>query len=135
MVEQLTPEEQMTLKAAAFGAVFLVVNADPGLFSMIRESFAASSSIGRTTGLVKEVLTSGPQPRLPSDSPADVPGEVLPALRASVAILRDKAPGELANYRSAVLTTIDRVARAVNGINPAEAAMIAEVRQALDVAG
>lgn len=135
MAEQLTAEERMTLKTAAFGAVFLVVNADPGLVSMIRESFAASSSIGRTTGLVREVLTGGRLPTLPSESPADVPAEVLPALRASVAILRVKAPEELENYRSAVLTTIDVVARAVDGVNPAEEAMIAEVRQALAVSG
>lgn len=133
MASPLTDEERMTLKTAAFGAVFLVSNADPGVFSMIRESFAASGVIAGTTGLVKEVLTTGGLPRLPSDDPAAVPAEVLPALGRAVEILRAKAPAEVENYRSAVLTTIDVVARAVDGIDAAEAAMIGKVRQALDV--
>jgi hypothetical protein len=133
MASPLTDEERMTLKTAAFGAVFLVSNADPGVFSMIRESFAASGAIAGTTGLVREVLTTGRLPKLPSDSPADVPAVVLPALGRAVEILRAKVPDELENYRGAVLTTIDVVARAVNGIDPAEAAMISEVRRALDL--
>ena len=49
----------MTLKTAAFGAVFLVSNADPGPVSMIKESFAASDTISGSSGLVREVLTTG----------------------------------------------------------------------------
>ncbi|MGI5213531.1 hypothetical protein [Plantactinospora sp. CA-290183] len=134
MTEALTDEERATLKTAAFGAVFLVSNADPGALSMIKESLAASSAFAGTTGLVREVLTTGGMPRLTYGAPADVPATVLPALRRAVEILRAKAPDELADYRSAVLAAADQVARAHAGISPDEAAMIETVRDALGAA-
>jgi len=135
VTEPLTDEEKATLKLAAFGAVFLVSNAERGVLTMIKESFAASSAIAGTTGLVREVLTTGGLPKLAGGAPADVPGTVLPALRRSVEILRVKAPGELASYRSAVLAATEEVARAHDGISPDEAAMMDTVRDALGVAG
>ncbi|HEY0698143.1 MAG TPA: hypothetical protein VGD43_10085 [Micromonospora sp.] len=133
MPEPLTDEERLTVKAAAFGAVFLVVNAEPGVLSMIRESFAASRAIADSTGLVKVVLTSGALPDLP-DGPLERTAEVvLPALRRAVDILAVKAPDEVENYRSTVVTAIVEVAEAVSGVTPAEASMIHEVRAALGV--
>lgn len=135
MSEQLSAGEKSTLKTAAFGAVFLVSNADPGLLDMVEESFAASDALAGTTGLVREVLTTGGVPRLPSDDPAAVEAAVLPALRRSVEILQAKAPQELDNYRSTVVAAADRVANATDGVNPAEAAMVSKVRDALGVNG
>jgi len=43
----LSDEEKTTVRNAAFGAVYLVSNADPGVFSMIKESFAASAALAR----------------------------------------------------------------------------------------
>ncbi|MFY1690558.1 hypothetical protein [Plantactinospora sp. WMMB782] len=134
MTQPLTEEERATLKGAAFGAVFLVSNAEPGALSMIKESLAASNAFAGTTGLVRELLTTGALPRLPGGSPTEVPATVLPALRRSVEILRRKAPGEVASYRSAVLRATEEVARAHAGISPSEAAMMATVREALDAA-
>jgi hypothetical protein len=130
MAEPLTEDEKQTLKAAAFGAVYLVSNADPGFFNVIRESFAASDALAGATGLVKEVLTGGALPRLPK-SPADVAEVVLPALRRSVAILAAKAPEELASYRSTVAEAVDRVAVAADGVSGRESVMMAKVREAL----
>jgi hypothetical protein len=129
--EPLTAEEKMTLKTAAYGAVSLVSNADPGLFAMVKESFAASHPFADATGLVKDALTTGGLPALPRESPAELQAVVLPVLRQSVAILQAKAPQELDNFRSTVVTAIDRVARADDGVNQDEAAMTATVKDAL----
>ncbi|WP_422770995.1 hypothetical protein ACN28C_30830 [Plantactinospora sp. WMMC1484] len=135
MTQPLTEEERATLKRAAFGAVFLVSSAEPGAYSMIKESLAASNAFAGTTGLVRELLTTGALPRLPGGSPAEAPAVVLPALRRSVEILRAKAPGEVASYRSAVLRAAEEAARAHDGISPSEAAMMATVREALGASG
>jgi hypothetical protein len=129
--QPLSEQEKLTLKTGAFGAVFLVSNADPGLLSMIKESFAASDVIAGTSGLVKVVLTAGPLPKLPTGSARAVEAEVLPALRESVRILRTKAPAELEPYREVVLKAVDRVARAHGGVHAAESAMIEKVTEAL----
>jgi len=131
MAEPLTEDEKYTLKTAAFGAVYLVSNADPGFFNVIRESFAASDALAGASGLVKEALTGGALPRLPKSPPADVAEAVLPALRRSVAILAAKAPEELAGYRLTVLQAIDRVAGAADGVSERESGMIAKVKEAL----
>lgn len=129
----LSTEDRETLKVAAFGAVFLVSNADPGLLDMVTESFAAAEPIAGSTGLVRDVLTTGPLPQLPV-SPAEVERDVLPALRRSVEILREKAPHEVENFQSTVLTAAERTAAAVDGVSSGEVAMVGKVREALDVA-
>lgn len=128
---ELSAEERTVLKTAAFGAVFLVSNADPGFFAMLKESFAASGALAGTTGLVKDVLTTGALPKLPRKSPEEVEAIVLPALERSVAILREKAPAEVENYRAAVVAAAERSAHAAHGVNADEAEMITKVRTAL----
>jgi hypothetical protein len=134
MAGQLTADERMTLKTAAFGAVFLVSNADPGFLGMIRESFAASDVIGNASGLVKDSLTTGGLPQLPRADPRQVEQVVLQTLRRSVQILEEKAPADVDNYRRTVLAAIDRVATAGTGVDPAEAEVIGKVRAALGAA-
>lgn len=131
MEQRLTAEEQLTLKTGAFGAVFLVSNAEPGMFAMIRESMAASGAMADASGVVKEALTTGPLPKLPRDSALEVESMVLPALRRALEILQEKSPGELEAYRSVVLAAADRVARSHRGVAPAEAAMLDKIRNAL----
>ncbi|MDG4829382.1 hypothetical protein O7627_08695 [Solwaraspora sp. WMMD1047] len=121
----------MALKTAAFGAVYLVSNADPGVVSLFRESFAASNAIAGSTGLVRDALTDGPLPTLPRDSSAEVTRTVLAGLREAVAILRERAPDEVENYRSVVLAAVDEVAKASRGVHPREAEMIDRVRNSL----
>ncbi|MEU7797800.1 hypothetical protein AB0B10_00850 [Micromonospora arborensis] len=131
MEQRLTDEERLTLKTGAFGAVFLVSNADPGVLGVLRESLAASDALADASGTVKEALTTGPLPRLPRDSQLEIESVVLPALRQSVRILHEKAPQDVEAYRSLVLTAADRVARAHDGVAPAEAAAIDQIRGAL----
>ncbi|MFG1952977.1 hypothetical protein [Micromonospora sp. NPDC048830] len=131
MEQWLTDEERLTLKTGAFGAVFLVSNADPGVFALIRESFAASGVMSEASGPVREALTVGPLPKLPRDSVPEIEAVVLPALRRAVEILREKAPGDVAGYRSLVLAAAEQVARADRGVASAEAEMIDRIRGAL----
>lgn len=126
--EPLTPDERATLKRAAFGAVYLVSNADPGFVAMLRESAAASGAFTDTTGLLNEVLTTGALPKLPRN---DAEAAVLPALRESLTILTAKAPDLVDAYRSTVLAAVERTATAVHGVNDQEAAILAKVRVAL----
>ncbi|MBQ1010147.1 hypothetical protein KBX53_04135 [Micromonospora sp. M51] len=131
MEQRLTDEERLTLKTGAFGAVFLVSNADPGVVGVIRESIAASGALADASGTVKEALTSGPLPRLPRDSQLEIESVVLPALGRAVRILRDKSPQDVDAYRALVLAAADRVARAHDGVAPTEAAAIDQIRAAL----
>ncbi|MFI5485462.1 hypothetical protein ACIBXA_05360 [Micromonospora echinaurantiaca] len=132
MQQRLTAEELLTLKTGAFGAVFLVSNADPGMLALFRESFAASGAMSGASGVVKEALTTGPLPKLPRDSALEVESVVLPALGRAMGILREKAPQDVSVYRSVVLAAADRVAQAHRGVAPAEAAVIDRIRDALD---
>ncbi|MCO1599670.1 hypothetical protein M8C17_31385 [Micromonospora sp. RHAY321] len=131
MEQRLTDEERLTLKTGAFGAVFLVANADPGMLGVIRESVAASGALAGASGVVKDALTSGPLPRMPRDSQLEIESVVLPALNRAVRILREKSPGDVDAYRTVVLSAADRVARAHDGVAPAEAAVIDRIREAL----
>ncbi|NJP33789.1 hypothetical protein [Micromonospora thermarum] len=131
MEQRLTAEERLTLKTGAFGAVFLVSNADPGMLALVRESFAASGAMADASGIVKEALTTGPLPKLPRDSALEIESVVLPALTRAVTILRTKAPSEVGTYREVVLAAADRVAQAHHGVSPEEAVMIERIRAAL----
>ncbi|WP_405112925.1 hypothetical protein OG559_05005 [Micromonospora sp. NBC_01405] len=131
MGQRLTDDERLTLKTGAFGAVFLVSNADPGMLALLRESFAASGVLAQAGGPVKEALTTGPLPMLPRDSALEIESVVLPALGRAVEILREKSPEDVAGYRSLVLAAADRVARAHRGVVPAEVAAIDKIRAAL----
>lgn len=138
MADQLTDDERATLKRAAFGAVYLVTNADPGFLTLLRESAAASGAFTGASGLVRDVLTTGGLPTLPRASRKDqgrVEAEVLPALTESVAILRAKAPDEVDNYCEAVLSASQRAAEAARGVHESEAAVLAKVRAALVAEG
>ncbi|MET8356186.1 hypothetical protein [Micromonospora sp. NPDC005171] len=131
MEQRLTDEERLTLKTGAFGAVFLVSNADPGVLGVIRESIAASDALADASGTVKEALTTGPLPRLPRDSQLEIESVVLPALGRAMRILREKSPRDVDAYRDLVLAAADQVARAHDGVAPAEAAAIDQIRVAL----
>ncbi|GAA3743913.1 hypothetical protein [Micromonospora maritima] len=130
-MDRLTADEQLTLKTGAFGAVFLVSNAVPGVLAMVRESIAASGALADVGGVVKEALTTGPLPQLPRDSALEIESVVLPALGRAVEILRAKSPADVEAYRSVVLAAADRVAQAHRGVEPAEAATIDKIRRAL----
>jgi hypothetical protein len=131
MMRRLTDDEKLTLKTGAFGAVFMVSNADPGVLALFRESFAASGAMADASGVVKEALTSGPLPKLPRGSALEVESVVLPALRRGIEILAEKVPEDVEVYRTVVLAAADRTARAHDGVSPAEAEAIERIRGVL----
>jgi len=131
MTLPLTDHEKKTLKNAAYGAVFLVSNADPGFLAMFKESFAASKALAGSSGVVREVLTTGGIPSLPKTSPAELERTVLPELTRSMGILAAKAPDEVDAYRSTVLAACEQVAAAVSGVKESETAEITKIKVAL----
>jgi hypothetical protein len=130
MSQPLTSDELTTLKNGAYGAVFLVSNADPGIFDMVRESFAASRVLARSSGVVRDALTSDGLPDLPRSIP-ELEARVLPSLSQSIQILKSKAPADAENFRSIVMEACDRAATADRGVQESEAAELAKIRSAL----
>ena len=126
-----TDDEKKTLRSAAFGAVFLVSNADPGMFDMIKESFAASKSFARASGDLQNVFRGMSMPSVPKGSKEQVEQGVLAELSASVATLQTKSPSELFSYRHVVLDACTSAAEAAKGVAPEETAALAKVMSAL----
>jgi len=131
---EYTDQERQTLRTAAFGAVFLVSNADPGFFDMVKESFAGSKALAGTTPELRDLLKSGGIPQIPKGSPTEVESNVLSALQDSTSILQAKNPAELDAFRTAVVTACDRVANAAGGVHEAETAAVGKVKAALGAA-
>jgi hypothetical protein len=125
--------ERQTLRTAAFGAVFLVSSAEPGMMDMVKESFAASKAFAASSPELRDVLRAGGLPKVPKGSPAEIENGVLNALEQSTSILQTKGQPELDGFRSAVTTAIDDVATAAGGTSDAESAAIGQVRAALGV--
>jgi hypothetical protein len=124
----LSDEEKSTIRNAAFGAVYLVSNADPGVLAMIKESFAASAALAKTPGPVGELLTHGGLPSVPKVEPAELEAKVLPELTQALALLKEKEPDDVAAFRAAVTEACDRVAEASKGVSEAEAAVVERIK-------
>jgi hypothetical protein len=127
----LSDDEKSTVRNAAFGAVYLVSNADPGVFAMIKESFAASSALAKAPGQIGELLTHGGLPSVPKVAPAELEATVLPELTQAVTVLRDKLPDDVAAYRAAVIEACDKVAEASKGVSAAETAVLERIKAIL----
>jgi hypothetical protein len=127
----LTDQERDTLRTAAFGAMFLVSNADPGLFATIKESFAGSKVLASASPELRDIFRGGGMPQMPKGGAADIEAGVLSALQQSSAILQSKAPAELDAYRGVVMQACEQVAGAHEGVKDTETAAIDKVRTAL----
>jgi hypothetical protein len=125
--------ERQTLRTAAFGAVYLVSSAEPGMMDMVKESFAASKAFAASSPELRDVLRAGGLPKVPKGSPTEIENGVLNALQQSTSILQAKGQPELDGFRSAVTTAIDDVAEAAGGTSSAETAAIGKVKAALGV--
>ena len=66
-----------------------------------------------------------------TDSPDEIEAETTEALRSGTQLLEQKAPEELAAYRSFVLDLAQSVASAAGGGDEKEAAAVDKVRAAL----
>jgi hypothetical protein len=126
-----TDQERQTLRTAAFGAVYIVSSAEPGLLDMVKESFAGSKGFANSPEL-RDILRSGGMPQMPKGSPQEIEQGVLSALTESRQILQSKGPDELRGFRSALSEVLDQVANAAGGGTSArETAAIGKVKAAI----
>jgi hypothetical protein len=130
---EYTDQERQTLRTAAFGAVYLVSSAEPGMLDMLKESFAGSKAFASASADLRDLLRSGGLPHIPKGNPADVESSVLTALSESTQILQGKGQNELDGFRGAVTNAVDHVAAAADDVSPNETAAIGKVKAALGV--
>jgi hypothetical protein len=129
---EYTDSEHATIRDSAFGAIALVSKADPGFFATFKESMAGSRALTTAPPAVQELLRSGGFPKPPAGDAASVERQVLDGLRAAMSILDAKDASAASGYREVVLAAADAVANASDGVAPAEASIIANIRRALD---
>jgi hypothetical protein len=130
-----TDDEKQTIRTAAFGAMYLVSNAEPGFADMMKESFAGAKAFGKASPEFKDLLKSGGLPQVPMGSPDQVESNILNALSQSTAILQSKGAEDLDGFRNAVTNAVDSVAQAAGGgTSQAEAAEIHKVKAAIGIA-
>lgn len=128
---EYTDQERQTLRTAAFGAVYLVSSAEPGMLDMLKESFAGSKAFASASADLRDLLRAGGLPQIPKGAPADIESGVLAALSESTEILKSKGQNELDGFRGAVTKAVDQVAAAADDVSPNETAAIGKVKAAL----
>jgi hypothetical protein len=128
---EYTDQERQTLRTAAFGAVYLVSSAEPGMLDMLKESLAGSKAFASASADLRDLLRAGGLPKIPKGSPGDIESGVLEALNESTTILAAKGQRDLDGFRGAVNAAVDQVAAAADDVSPNEAAAIGKVRAAL----
>ena len=126
-------QERQTLRSAAFGAVFLVSHAEPGMFDAVKESFAGSKAFAAASPELRDLLKSGGIPKIPGGSPTEIESGVLAALTESAAILSAKGQSELDGFRTVVTSAVESAAAAADDVSPREVAAISKVKVALGV--
>jgi hypothetical protein len=126
-------QERQTLRSAAFGAVFLVSHAEPGMFDAVKESFAGSKAFAAASPELRDLLKSGGIPKIPGGSPTEIESGVLAALTESAAILSAKGQSELDGFRTVVTSAVESAAAAADDVSPREVAAISKVKMALGV--
>ncbi|MEV4181710.1 hypothetical protein AB0J28_09710 [Streptosporangium canum] len=130
----LSDQDKLTLRTAAWGAVSLMSAAGVA-DSAHKVATHGSIALTSATGLVGHVLTKAPKGVKWGKSTADLADQVLPALTASMTLLKKQAPAEADNFRSTVIVAIEAAARTHQGRpSPTLAEMIRKVTGALDAA-
>ncbi|MFE7172534.1 hypothetical protein [Streptomyces sp. NPDC057616] len=131
----LSDQDKTTLRTAAYGAVALM-SAAAGAASPHKVATQGSIALTSATGLVGHVLAEKSSVGdLGGKSAAELADRVLPALTASVALLKKQAPEEADNFRSTVLVAVEAGAGAgKGGPGPALEAMARKITGALDAA-
>jgi hypothetical protein len=131
MTDDLTQEEQSTIKDAVFGAIALVSKADPGFFATFKESLAGSKVLGAAPAAVQDLFKAGGFPSPLRGTPEEVQAAVTAKLQEAVATLEAKRADTVQGFRDVVLAAVDAVAAASNGISAAEQAVLDRVKSAL----
>ena len=131
-----TEQEWETLHKGVTGAGLLVSVSDRGFFDSFKEAGALAKHLAgarkdSSSQLVRELAETRGTGFGVRSSPAEIEGETLEALRASVATLESKAPDEVEAYKSFVLDVAQSVAEAAEGRSEAEGAVVEKIRSVL----
>ncbi|MGW4640574.1 hypothetical protein ACWEN6_18715 [Sphaerisporangium sp. NPDC004334] len=131
----LTDQDKLTLRTAAYGAVALMSAADAA-GKPHKSATDGSIALSSATGLVGHVLATYPKDmNLDSKSVAAIADQVLPALTAAMALLKEQAPAEADNFRRTVIVAVEAAARTHQGQpSPTVADMTRKITEALDAA-
>jgi hypothetical protein len=129
-------EDQWTeLHQGVTGAGLLVSSAHRDFTDSFGEAKAVATQLAEhrnnTSELVRELAGTGGTGFGLVASPTEVRDGTIEALEASVALLAEKAPDELAAYQALVLDVATAVAESKGGVKDEENAAIERIRNAL----
>jgi hypothetical protein len=130
----LTDQDKLTLTTTTHGTVALIVAA--GVKSAGKVAIAGGLALSSATGPVGHALAEKQKSvKLDGKSTAEIADTALPALTASMSLLKGQDPAEADNFRSTVITAIQAGARAERGgPDPAMNEMVRKITEALDAA-
>ena len=131
--------EWQTLEKGVTGAGLLVSLADSNLFDSFKEASALAGHLNEarqksSSVLVRDLAATRGTGFGFGSSPQEVETGSLAAVSSAVAILRAKAPDEVAAYSTFVLEVAESVAKAVSSVSGAETAAIEKIKGALQTA-
>ena len=130
----LIDQDKLTLRVAAWGAVSLM-SAAGAAGSAHKAATEGSIALTSATGLVGHVVTKAPKGVKYGKTVAALADQVLPALTASMSLLKAQAPAEADNFRSTVIVAIEAATRPHKGApSPTMAEMASKITAALDAA-
>ncbi|MFC4117987.1 hypothetical protein, partial [Nonomuraea zeae] len=119
---------------AAWGAVSLM-SAAGAAGSAHKVATEGSIALTSATGPVGHVLSKAPKGVKYGKTVADLADQVLPALTASMSLLKQQDPAEADNFRRTVIVTIEAAARIHEGRpSPTLTEMARKITEALDAA-
>ncbi|SEG95235.1 hypothetical protein SAMN05444920_1094 [Nonomuraea solani] len=135
MTITFTDQDKTTLRTAAWGAISLMAAADAA-GKPHKAATEGSIALASATGPVGHVLAEYPKDmKLDNASVAAIADQVLPALTASMGLLKRQDPAEADNFRRTVLVAIEAATRPHQGPpSPTLADMTRKITEALDAA-
>ncbi|MCP2362467.1 mannitol-specific phosphotransferase system IIBC component [Nonomuraea thailandensis] len=126
-------QDQTTLRTAAWGAVYLM-SAAGAAGSAHKAATNGSIALTSATGAIGHVLAKAPK-NLSGKTVAALADQVLPALTASTALLKQHTPDQADNFRRTVTVAIDAAIQSQTGEpSPTMTDMARKITEALDAA-
>ncbi|MCK2214453.1 hypothetical protein MF672_011725 [Actinomadura sp. ATCC 31491] len=134
MNNTLTDQDQLTLRIAAWGAVSLM-SAAGAAGSAHKAATEGSIALASATGPIGHVLAKAPKGVKYGKTVAALADQVLPALTASMTLLKRQDPAEADNFRNTVVVAVQAAGRVHQGpLSPTMADMARKITGALDAA-
>ena len=132
----LTDQDKLTLRTAAYGAITLMAAAGATSGSPHRIATQGSLALASATGQVGHVLAENTKiANLDGRSVAEIADQVLPALTTAVGLLKKQDPAEADNFRGTVLVAVEAAVRPKKGEpGPVMLEMVRKITEALDAA-